>query len=441
MAHAGHAETDHAKDCCPPLEKCESCDVLDLRYRLPFRPVVTTVGDRRITVPVEVTLRFRLERCPGPLAQGDLVYSTTLLPGEKVRLFSSDRHSRFSFDTESKLSYRHETTTEETLFASGMASAMSDLSVVENGRSASSFHESSVSGGGGAGIDLGFFEIGGSVSGSSHDAQSVNTFSSALSRHAESSSRHVEVATRAASSTAVGEVQNRTHTQGESEDHYESSSRVFANPNRCHALTFYFYKINKCQKLRFTLVGIDRRVVDAAAPTEVVPKPALVTGGVSVRTNALLATSKDRLEAERRARTSVAERAEVLFKASSAFANRLVPAAAAEPLGRDVRKAALEAVDKDLVDERLLAAVGGEVSPEAQKRLGWERTIVLPTPGMIVKGCLDECDICEPSLDAEIQLELERKKLENELLKRRIQLLDKAQEYRCCPADSEEEDD
>ena len=58
---------------------------------------------------------------------------------------------------------------------------------------------------------------------------------------------------------------------------------------------------------------------------------------------------------------------------------------------------------------------------------------------MIVKGCLDECDVCEPSLDREIQLDLERKQLENELLKKQIELLEKSQEYRCCPDDDDEE--
>ncbi len=36
------------------------------------------------------------------------MYSTTLLPGEQVRLATTDRRSRFSFDSESKLSYRSE---------------------------------------------------------------------------------------------------------------------------------------------------------------------------------------------------------------------------------------------------------------------------------------------------------------------------------------------
>jgi hypothetical protein len=54
-----------------------------------------------------------------------------------------------------------------------------------------------------------------------------------------------------------------------------------------------------------------------------------------------------------------------------------------------------------------------------------------------VKGCLDTCDVCEPELHQKIQLELKEQELKNKLLKRQIELLDKAQEYRCCPADSE----
>jgi hypothetical protein len=44
--------------------------------------------------------------------------------------------------------------------------------------------------------------------------------------------------------------------------------------------------------------------------------------------------------------------------------------------------------------------------------------------------------ICEPNLEREIQLDLDRKGLENKLLQRQIELLDKSQEYRCCPAGS-----
>ena len=52
-----------------------------------------------------------------------------------------------------------------------------------------------------------------------------------------------------------------------------------------------------------------------------------------------------------------------------------------------------------------------------------------------MKGCLDDCGTCEPELQRKIQLELDGLELQNKLLQRQIDLLDKAQEYRCCPAD------
>ena len=114
--HEELVSTPATPACCPQLEPCEVCDVLNFTYRLPFRPLV---GDQRQVVPVEVTLHYRLTRCQGPLSLGDLMYSTTLLPGETVRLASSDRHSRFSFDNESKLSYLNETTSEEIVLCGG----------------------------------------------------------------------------------------------------------------------------------------------------------------------------------------------------------------------------------------------------------------------------------------------------------------------------------
>ncbi len=58
---------------------------------------------------------------------------------------------------------------------------------------------------------------------------------------------------------------------------------------------------------------------------------------------------------------------------------------------------------------------------------------------MIVKGCLDTCDVCEPQLERKIDLELQHLDLENQLLKKQIDLLEKSQEYRCCPAGATEE--
>jgi hypothetical protein len=109
-----------------------------------------------------------------------------------------------------------------------------------------------------------------------------------------------------------------------------------------------------------------------------------------------------------------------------------------EPIASDVRAKALEQVDKTLVAAGLLEAVGRGVSKEAVERLSWERESCVPTAGIVVKGCIDECDICEPEVHKRIELDLARKELENELLKKQVELLEKSQEYRCCPEGSAE---
>ena len=130
-AHETHPAGDPAAptslatlECCPRLEPCQTCDELDIRYRVPFRRTIL-VRDQQQTVTVMVTLHFRFKRCTGPLTLGDLLYLTTLLPGEQVRLFTSDRHSRFTFDSSSNLSYRHHNSSEESFYTAGMAHAVS----------------------------------------------------------------------------------------------------------------------------------------------------------------------------------------------------------------------------------------------------------------------------------------------------------------------------
>lgn len=142
----------------------------------------------------------------------------------------------------------------------------------------------------------------------------------------------------------------RAHTQGESEDQYEASSRVFSNPNRCRALSFLFYKLNKCQTIRWELVGIERSVLDPAAPTSVESNDSTPFDGVTVIPNSVLATSKQRLDVERSARTSVAEKVTALgaglFSRAAVLASF---AGGAEPLTAADRQATLDAVDQELI--------------------------------------------------------------------------------------------
>lgn len=426
--------------CCPSLERDQTCDALDYHFRQVYNTDVLA-NDRRVRV--EVVIHARLERCPGELALGDLVYSTTLLPAERVRLFTADRRTRFSFDSETNISYRHEQTSEERYFMASMDDFMSDLTIIDETR-ATSTKSGSSEGHGDASGAIGTILFGPSmdVSGS-YNAESTYDFLRELRQHAEASHNRSMEATRTANSVSIGEVNTRTHAEGESEQHFESSSRTFSNPNHCHALTFLFYQINKTQTVRLTIESIGRRVIDPAVDTRVTNKPFTSAGGVSAIPAAVLATDQERLEIEQLGRLSVDARAAQAAQARAApgvtakypIAQRVT----AEPLPEETRRAALQKVDDQLVAVGLLKEPGGDISQEARNRFSFEIHSSLPTPGVLVIGCLDECNVCEPALQEKIELDLERQKLENELLKRQIELLEQSQEYRCCPAGSEPE--
>jgi hypothetical protein len=369
------------------------------------------------------------------LTLGELVYSTTLLPGEKVRLFTTDRRTRFSFDSETNLSHRSEQTSEEQFYMSSVADFMSDLTVVDR-QSTTNTAQGTTSGHFETSGAIQSFLFGPSVDVSgSFSGRTTSAFARELRQHARASDRRSVQGARAANSVSIGEVSTRTHAEGTSEDHFESSSREFANPNRCHAVTFFFYRINKMQTVRWTLESIERRVVDRAAETKVVNNNFLARGGISAIPEPILATRPDRLQVEELGRASFrAEQAATRPEFErSGRGGALTGAATAAPFAAEVIDAALEQVEQDLVDEGLLDKVGGEVSTEARERLSYQETSSLPTAGVIVKGCLDECDICEPELQKRIELELK-------LFERQIELLQKSQEYRCCPEEPRSND-
>lgn len=421
--------------CCPALETDKVCDVLDFHYRLKHNTDVVSGGRR---VQVEVIIHARFERCPGPMTLGDLSYSTTLLPGEKVRLFTADRRTRFSFDSASRVSYRNEQTSEERFYMASLHDSMSDVSVRDSTTATNSSHGSAKGHGGTSGaVESFLFGPSVDVSGS-YEASSTNTFLRQLTQHASASDRRSEMGTRAASSVSVGEVQTRVHTEGESEDHFESASREFSNPNKCHAVTFFFYQINKTQKVRYTIESIERRVIDPVANTRITNNAFVADGDVDAIPNGVLATDENRLQKEEIGRQSVAARQRVAAASnlSQLASFSFIAGTPLEPIPAALAAKALQQVDQSLIKEGLLDQ-RGKLSEETKKSLSFERVSSLPTPGLLVKGCLDECNICEETLMKEMELDLARKQLENELLKKQIDLLEKSQQYRCCPVDSE----
>jgi len=171
--------------------------------------------------------------------------------------------------------------------------------------------------------------------------------------------------------------------------------------------------------IKFTLEAITRRLVDPAANTKVTNNPPLSRGDVSIIPNGVLATDAKRSEVEAVARTAGNLEQQVLRRVAGANVAAFDPAAFTatdvKPIPADIRAEALKAVDQDLVKVGLIDKVGGDVSKDKVTEISFERTFHLPTAGVLVRGCLDECDICE---DAR---------------KKEIELMDTDQQHRCCP--------
>ncbi len=436
--------------CCPVVETEPACDVLDFRRRLVFPTPVR--GRQEQPIRVEVIFHTRFTRCAGLLALGDIAYSTTLLPGEKVRLQTTDRRSRFSFDSESKLSYRSEQMSEEQYRLRAMRAFMSDENVVDRGQDNYSeqgkwdFH-------GDASGSIGFFSASADANArGSHSASSARDYMREHRAHTEMSDNQSVEATRKAHSVSIGEVSTRAHQQGESEDHFEASSREFQNPNKCHAVTFMFYRLNKTETVKFELVSIERRVIDPVAPVPIPANPFRALGQVATIPQEVPATNLKRnealdasIQADQKVQVQALQRLPGSTVAGLRFAAvGVAPAVNAAdllgtqaPLDDDVREAALRFVDEQLVKQGLLTDIGGQVSPKAQEEFGYTRNTSLPTAGVIVKSCMDSCGICEPAVEQREELELQKLALQNKLLEKQIELLEKSQEYRCCPANGD----
>ncbi len=414
--------------CCPELIKDDHCDIINFSRVLTYPTALTANSRRRINV--EVILHFKFSRCTLGLTLGDPAYSTTLLPGEKVRLATTDRRSRFSYDSETKLSYRSEQISEEQYFMTATQKYMADASAAQSGHAESSseghwdFH-------GDARGSVNPFSLSASAStnaSGNHNSSSVADYLNQQKTHVQSSASQAVSATRKAHAVSIGEVSSRTHVQGESEDHFEASSREFTNYNKCHAVTYMFYRINKKQKIKFELVAIERRVIDDSAPIGGVLQPGANKVPIALVPQDIPATAVIK-------KTTVASGAFAatnIDTASLLTANPTLTRVAfntdqnfATPLDTETRAKALKEVDEQLITKNLITKEG-KVATETKQVIEFEMEFSLPTPGIIVKGCLDDCDVCEPALK-------ERMQLENDLLRKQIELLEKSQEYRCCP--------
>jgi hypothetical protein len=363
--------------CCPELIRDDNCDVLFFTRTLNY----LFLNKKESRIAVQLVLGFRLKRCTIGMTLGDPVYTTTLLPGEKVKLFTTDRRSSFEYDASTKISYRSEQISEEQYWMNASQSYFSDLENSQSGHDITTDKDHWDFSGDAKG-SISVLPWDPSASASTSASETHNSSSTIDYLHRQSSNMHASAtqavhATHSAYSISIGEVATRTHIEGESEDHFEASSREYSNPNSCHAITYIFYRMNKKQVVTFELISIDKLI-----------SPPGVSRNVT---------------------------------------------SAASNITPEVRADILKQLDRELITARILAE-DGQPSETLKKQFGFQLDFSLPTAGIIVKGCLDECNTCEPA-------KRERIHLENELLRKQIELLDKSQEYRCCPSELKENDE
>ena len=143
-----------------------------------------------------------------------------------------------------------------------------------------------------------------------------------------------------------------------------------AIPNKCHAVTFLFYRINKIQKIKFELVAIERRVLDPVAPMPVPANPFRPTGQVATVPQDVPATNTKRLavqetaiQADQNFRQLIPEQTSLPAALPASMPPRTLTAAQVLgprcPIADELRAKALAEVDAQLVRQGLIERASG----------------------------------------------------------------------------------
>ncbi len=403
---------------CPPRqwEREHICDVSVLTYSFNIR-----VNNQL----VETTLRYRVERCTEDYVLSDLVHSVTLFPGEEVFLSTRSRHSVARFTEDASVSASQSSRSSDRVWMEAFKSMATDFSENQSGASKASSHSEYSKTGveGGGGVNLLFFSIGGGASHASgeFDASSSSSFFNQINQHLESSVHQTNQVTRDTMSVSLTQVNSHRVSTAEQREELEVSTRKFSNENMCHTVTHYFYQIAKRQRIKITLEGRTFRVLNRFASTAVKMKPFQM----SIANNARLDFANATTPANNPNAVGIAELRDFTGQTVNTDLSMLQRVASVpyETFQREEkeRQAAIQAVEK-LLDGDL-------------KEYNHESVSLVPTEALYVESELGNCIVCEPAMLAKHEYELERMRLENELLEKQISLLDKHKDYRCCDDD------
>jgi len=309
----------------------------------------TVTGKEALRAPVEVVVRTRIERTSGAYLVGDLVHTMTLLPGEEVRIFTTDRRTRFTYEKDTDIAFRTQSVFEDQMYLSAMDSFFGRLS-------ANSWAEGETS-------STGQFESHGEVSNwfenifsdpsgdvnGSFSMDSFASFASGLTAQASAAHHQSVAATAAASAVSIGAVGIQDKFKAELQDRFEMNCRHFRNPSRTHTVTFYFYQIRRLHTVEFAIEAIELPPVDR-----------------------------------------------LMYRMKKVEKMRAV----SDYAGYEDHVAARADVLNELVSRRLVRLDGGdiELGDVIRPRSTFRHEFSLPTPGLVVRGNREGRDLADPSM-------------------------------------------
>jgi thermitase len=204
---------------------------------------------------LRLQIRINYQHCLSLVGrqQGPLLYTTTLLPGEKVRLYEYDRYRRVRSETQRMsmhTSFRQTVSAMSQARFSTSASAYTDFL---NTTRASTDSSASVGGGlaGFLGLPQGKTEFAADSETTVASGASVQAASESFTRFAIAASQSIE----AERSTVISTF--------EDEEHRNATVRTLRNRNRCYAVTYFVRRVNEAYDSSSQVIGVEWRFGDS----------------------------------------------------------------------------------------------------------------------------------------------------------------------------------
>lgn len=204
--------------------------------------------DRRIQI--RITYEHRL--CLLGRQQGPLLYTTTLLPGEEVKIYEFDRFRRVKSETQRVSVHTSFRQTVSALSQSRRSSSSS--AYLEALTDVRTHADASVSAGGGL---AGFFGAP-QVKGETGVDTQTTVASGASTRTASEQFSQLAVT----ASQAMEAERSLVVSRFEDAEHQTTTARALKNANRCHAVTYYVRRVNEVYEISTRVESIEWRLGD-----------------------------------------------------------------------------------------------------------------------------------------------------------------------------------